>query len=183
MHSKEQAFGKLETETKIWESHCWLHVGLLVWSLMTSLTGAEGGHGPLPPGSGLRHTWWHRLRMQNLSGEVTNVAWKTNSFRECALKIALTRSTFQPKMHKYRLAAGLRPNPLEELTALPQIPYGFKQWCIAKNRGGYTQRGVAKGLKVPCLFMITEVSIRCPKKPGGWYTYVSETREILRNSY
>ena len=29
------------------------------------------------------------------------------------------------------------------------------QWCIAKNGGGYTQRGVAK---VPCLFMITEVS-------------------------
>jgi len=29
---------------------------------------------------------------------------------------------------------------------------------------------VAKGLKVPCLFMITEVSIRCQKKPGGWYT-------------
>jgi len=36
--------------------------------------------------------------------------------------------------------------------------------------GGYTQRGVAKGLKVPYLFMITEVSIRCQKKPGGWYT-------------
>jgi len=32
------------------------------------------------------------------------------------------------------------------------------------------QRGVAKGLKVPCLFMITEVSIRCHKKPGSWYT-------------
>jgi len=32
------------------------------------------------------------------------------------------------------------------------------------------QRGVAKGLKVPCLFMITEVSIRCPKNPVGWYT-------------
>jgi len=37
---------------------------------------------------------------------------------------------------------------------------------IAKNGGGYTQRGVAKGLKVPCLFMITlskknpEVGIR-----------------------
>ena len=44
------------------------------------------------------------------------------------------------------------------------------QWCIPKNGGGYTQRGVAKGLKVPCLFMIAEVSIRCPKKPGGWYT-------------
>jgi len=26
------------------------------------------------------------------------------------------------------------------------------------------QRGVAKGLNVPCLFMITEVSIRCQKK-------------------
>ena len=38
-------------------------------------------------------------------------------------------------------------------------------WCIAKNGGGYTQRGVAKGLKVPCLFMITEVSIRCQKTP------------------
>jgi len=32
------------------------------------------------------------------------------------------------------------------------------------------QRGVAKGLKVHCLFVITEVSIRCQKKPGGWYT-------------
>jgi len=32
------------------------------------------------------------------------------------------------------------------------------------------QTGVAKGLKVPCLFMITEVSIRCQKNPGGWYT-------------
>jgi len=31
------------------------------------------------------------------------------------------------------------------------------------------QRGVAKDLKVPCLFMITEVSIRCQKNPGGWY--------------
>jgi len=44
------------------------------------------------------------------------------------------------------------------------------QWCIAKNGGGYTQTGVAKGLKVPCLFMIAEVSIRCQKKPGGWNT-------------
>jgi len=38
-------------------------------------------------------------------------------------------------------------------------------WCIAKNGGGYTQTGVAKGLMVPCLFMIAEVSIRCQKKP------------------
>ena len=41
----------------------------------------------------------------------------------------------------------------------------YMQWCIAKNGGGYTQRGVAKGLKVPYLFMITEVSIRCQKNP------------------
>ena len=33
------------------------------------------------------------------------------------------------------------------------------QWCIATNGGGYTQRGVAQGLKIHCLFMITEVSI------------------------
>jgi len=42
---------------------------------------------------------------------------------------------------------------------------GPAQWCIAKNEGGYTQKGVAKGLKVPCLVMITEVSIRCQKNP------------------
>ena len=40
---------------------------------------------------------------------------------------------------------------------------GYDRWCIAKNGGGYKQRGVAKGLKVPCLFMITQVSIRCQK--------------------
>ena len=40
-----------------------------------------------------------------------------------------------------------------------------RQWCVAKNGGGYMQRGVVKGLKVPCLFMITEVSIRCQKNP------------------
>ena len=43
--------------------------------------------------------------------------------------------------------------------------HGSEQWCIAKNGGGYTQKGVAKGLKVPCLFMITKVSTRCQKKP------------------
>jgi len=31
------------------------------------------------------------------------------------------------------------------------------------------QTGVAMGLKVPCLFMIAEVSIRCQKNLGGWY--------------
>ena len=47
---------------------------------------------------------------------------------------------------------------------------GCLQCCIAKNGGGYTQTGVPKGLKVPCLFMIAEVSIRCQKNPGSWYT-------------
>ena len=47
---------------------------------------------------------------------------------------------------------------------------GCLQCCIAKNGGGYTQTRVAKGLKVPCLFMIAEVSIRCQKNPGSWYT-------------
>ena len=51
-----------------------------------------------------------------------------------------------------------------------RVIVSVRQWCIAKNGGGYTQRGVAKGLKVPWLFMITEVSIRCQKTPGGWYT-------------
>jgi len=47
---------------------------------------------------------------------------------------------------------------------MPLPPNTGYQWCIAKNGGGYTQWGVAKGPKVPCLFMITEVSIRCQKK-------------------
>ena len=44
------------------------------------------------------------------------------------------------------------------------------QWCIAKMEVDIRKGALAKGLKVPCLFMITEVSIRCQKKPGGWYT-------------
>ena len=45
------------------------------------------------------------------------------------------------------------------------LQHHHSQWCIAKTGGGYTQTGVAKGLKVPCLFMITEVSIRSQKTP------------------
>jgi len=54
---------------------------------------------------------------------------------------------------------------------------------LLKNRGGYTQRGVAKGLKVPCLFIITEVSIRCPKKPRrlvyGVYPHIPTIHHCL----
>jgi len=56
------------------------------------------------------------------------------------------------------------PLPLT-VSCFSKIQIGFTQWCIAKNGDGYTQRGMAKGLKVPCSFMITEVSIRCQKNP------------------
>ena len=59
--------------------------------------------------------------------------------------------------------------PLNGCKVLLKIGHTLVQWCIAKNGGGYTQTGVAKGLKVGlrCLFMITEVSIslRCQKNP------------------
>ena len=65
--------------------------------------------------------------------------------------------------------AQLMPLPLT-VSWFSKIQIGFTQWCIAKNGGGYTQRGMAKGLKVPCLFMIAEVSIHCQETPRGWYT-------------
>ena len=46
--------------------------------------------------------------------------------RECALKMAPTRSIVSPKCTKYRLATGLGPDPLEELTALHRSLAGFK---------------------------------------------------------
>ena len=49
-----------------------------------------------------RQTCWRRLRIQNFRRKLrmllVNRVLKTNSFRECAPKIALTRSTFPPKM-------------------------------------------------------------------------------------
>ena len=48
---------------------------------------------------------------------------------------ALTRSIFIPKCTKYRLAAGLRPDPLGELTALPRPLDGF-MGRTSKVRGG-----------------------------------------------
>ena len=60
--------------------------------------------------------------------------------------------------------------PLSWLLSIEAALRHPDQWCIAKNEGGYMQTGVAKGLKVPCLFMIAEVSIRYQKNSGGWYT-------------
>jgi len=42
---------------------------------------------------------------------------------------------------------------------------GCTQWCIAKNGGGYTQRGAAKGLKVPSLVIALLYSL-CIHKIG-----------------
>jgi len=36
---------------------------------------------------------------------------------------------------------------------------------LLKMEVGIHKRGLAKGLKVPCLFMIAEVSIRCQENP------------------
>jgi len=54
--------------------------------------------------------------------------------------------------------------PLSWLLSIEAALRHPDQWCIAKNEGGYMQTGVAKGLKIPCLFMIAEVSIRYQKK-------------------
>ena len=51
---------------------------------------------------------------------------KTNSFYECVLKIAFTKSTFfSPKCTKYCLAAGLRSDPLGSLQRTPDLLAGF----------------------------------------------------------
>ena len=82
--------------------------------------------------------------------------------REYVQYIALTRSFFcSPKSAKYRSAAGLRPNPLGELTALPQT----SNWVLGReptskgegkdreengmwNRGGAWEGGIeGKGLE------------------------------------
>jgi len=41
-------------------------------------------------------------------------------FVNVPLKLLSPQALFSPKCTKYRLAAGLRPDPLEELIALPQ---------------------------------------------------------------
>jgi len=52
-------------------------------------------------------------------------------FREYAHKIALTSSFSQPKCTKYRLAAGLRLDPLGSLQRSPRPPSSINQWFIA----------------------------------------------------
>jgi len=66
-------------------------------------------------------------------------------------------------MFRIGLIYKLQPNSVFHIPQYACYSCVCTQWCIAKNEGGYTQRGVAKGLKVPCLFIITEASIRCQK--------------------
>jgi len=47
---------------------------------------------------------------------------------------------------------------------------GIVSGVLLKMEVDIRKGALAKGLKVPCLFMITEVTIRCQKNPGGWYT-------------
>ena len=92
------------------------------------------------PGSSIRHVPWAK-RLQHLD-------WLTRNERA------------------FRCSAPAVWNSLPQTV----LSSDSDQWCIAKNGGGYTHTGVTKGLKVRCLFMITEVSICCQKNPGGWYT-------------
>jgi len=70
---------------------------------------------------------------------------KTNIFfvtRECALKIALTRSIFQPKMHQIPFGGGAPPGPTGELTALPRPPSCIKGCLLLRDgRDGGEDRG------------------------------------------
>ena len=66
-----------------------------------------------------------RYGMKRMNVEVSITV--TLQRRECALNIALTKSIFSPKCTKYRLAAGLHPNPLGELGRSPRPVVGFKE--------------------------------------------------------
>ena len=63
-----------------------------------------------------------RILVGKLRMLLVNRVLKTNNFRECALKTALTRSTVQPKCTNSISAAAPPWTPLRELTALPQTP-------------------------------------------------------------
>jgi len=53
---------------------------------------------------------------------------------------------FSLKMHQKRLAAGLRPYPLERLQRSPDLLAGFKGWSTVKGGGSTGKRrgGIAE---------------------------------------
>jgi len=62
------------------------------------------------------------------------------------LKLLSPEAFFSPKCTKYCLAAGLRPDPLGEITALPQTPYSCIKGCLflREGRGGGGEKGVGR---------------------------------------
>ena len=68
---------------------------------------------------------WGKDKNQN-SGEIIIYCYKQTKdntfFVNVPLKLLSPEALFSPKCTKYRLAAGLRPDPLGELTALTHIP-------------------------------------------------------------
>jgi len=68
---------------------------------------------------------------------------KTNIFFvNVPLKWLSPEAFFRPKCTKYRLAAaGLRPDPLGELTALPQTSPAEFEWSTSKAKGKYEREG------------------------------------------
>jgi len=54
-------------------------------------------------------------------------------------------SDFKAKMHQIRFRLGLRPTPLGELTALPQIPYLDLRGPTSNGREGRGRDGRKEG--------------------------------------
>ena len=75
-----------------------------------------GGHCACPP-FGMRFFWLFKII--NLSNFWVN-------FREYILKIALTRSIFQSKMHQIAFGGLALPGPAGQLTALPRFLAGLR---------------------------------------------------------
>jgi len=61
---------------------------------------------------------------------LVNRVLKSNSFRDCALKIALIRSTFQPKMHYISFGGRAPPGPVSGAYSAPPDP-------LAEFKGAY----------------------------------------------
>ena len=82
------------------------------------------------------------LMLRDLALLLVNRLKKYTFFVNVPLKWLPPEAFFSPKCTKYCLAAGLRPDPLGELTALPRALAGFKG-RTSKERGG--EEMVGKG--------------------------------------
>ena len=70
-------------------------------------------------------------------------------FRECALKIALTRSIFQPKMHQISFGGRAPPGPAGGAYSTPPDPLAGLRGILLRERGreeiGGDRKGEGKG--------------------------------------